>query len=121
YVPTLGRFLGIDALADLMPTMSPMAYAYNNPILFYDPLGLSGIPGCKECPAGVVMEEVTITAPNMSTPDSFSMLNNLSWNSNPVYRNIGVQFDKGNFEYLNRAFNQPFIHYGEGLGGETEW
>lgn len=22
---------------------------------------------------------------------------------------------------MNRAFNQPFIHYGEGLGGETEW
>jgi RHS repeat-associated protein len=40
YDPQIGRFLQIDPLALVIEDWSPYAYAYNNPILFNDPLGL---------------------------------------------------------------------------------
>lgn len=122
YDPALGRFFGIDALSDLMPSISPMAFAYNNPVFFNDPLGLAGVPGCDEC-EGTPLPEIVITASKIEKPatDYSSLLNSLSQSSNPIYRNIGLQYEKGNHDYLNQAFNQTSIHYGEGLGGQTAW
>jgi len=40
YDPALGRFTGIDALADAMTGINPYSYSFNNPINFNDPLGL---------------------------------------------------------------------------------
>jgi len=121
YDPVLGRFWGIDALSDLMPAISPMAYAYNNPLLFFDPTGLTGgIPGCPDC-KGINVGEVTITAPRLLEQDYSAMFYDLANHSNPVYRNIGVQFERGNYDYLSHAFNQRAISYGEGIGYETEF
>jgi RHS repeat-associated protein len=40
YDPQLGRFQTIDILAEWALDISPYVFAYNNPILFNDPLGL---------------------------------------------------------------------------------
>src|SRR5690606_12928483 len=112
YDPILGRFWGVDALSDLMPAISPMAYAYNNPLLFFDPLGLAGVPGCEECD-GIPMDEIEITAPRLPQQDNFWFFHGLSNMSNPLYRNIGVQFERGNYDYLSHAFSQRAISYGE--------
>ncbi|MEP1781521.1 RHS repeat-associated core domain-containing protein, partial [Reichenbachiella sp.] len=40
YDPSLGRFHGEDALADLMPGITPSHFGYNNPIMTNDPTGL---------------------------------------------------------------------------------
>jgi RHS repeat-associated protein len=40
YDPQIGRFHQIDMLADISDCWSPYAFAYNNPILLNDPLGL---------------------------------------------------------------------------------
>src|SRR5690554_508726 len=40
YDGALGRFFGIDLLADLFTSHSPYHFAYNNPITFMDPTGL---------------------------------------------------------------------------------
>ena len=42
YDPAVGRFLGVDPLADLFPSQSSYLYAYNNPIRFIDVDGLYG-------------------------------------------------------------------------------
>ena len=44
YDPALGRFKGIDALADEMPGINPYQYSYNNPVMFNDPSGLIVLP-----------------------------------------------------------------------------
>lgn len=41
YDPQLGRFMQLDPLADFMPGINPYQYAFNNPILYNDPFGLS--------------------------------------------------------------------------------
>ncbi len=42
YDPQLGRFWQVDLLADISEDQSPYSFAYNNPILLNDPLGLIG-------------------------------------------------------------------------------
>ncbi len=51
YDPQLGRFHQIDPLADLFTGINPYQFAYNNPMLFNDPLGLMGESSdpCKPC------------------------------------------------------------------------
>jgi RHS repeat-associated protein len=41
YVPSLGRFMGADALASISAASSPFAFASNNPVNFIDPTGLT--------------------------------------------------------------------------------
>ncbi|MEP2510075.1 MAG: DUF6443 domain-containing protein [Reichenbachiella sp.] len=48
YDPSLGRFHGVDALADLYTGVSPSQFAGNNPIKYNDPTGLTTAPGDPE-------------------------------------------------------------------------
>jgi hypothetical protein len=45
YDAQLGRFHGVDLLADMFPGITPMHFGYNNPVLFNDPSGLIGDRG----------------------------------------------------------------------------
>ncbi|MEO9966251.1 MAG: hypothetical protein ABJF11_10705, partial [Reichenbachiella sp.] len=48
YDPSLGRFHGVDALAELNITVGPSSFAHNNPISFNDPTGLDDNDGDEE-------------------------------------------------------------------------
>ncbi|MCC5943632.1 MAG: hypothetical protein JJT94_01755, partial [Bernardetiaceae bacterium] len=53
YDPQLGRFWGVDALADYFASITSYQYAYNNPIGFNDPTGLAAEePGAPITAAG---------------------------------------------------------------------
>jgi RHS repeat-associated protein len=73
YDKQLGIFWQTDELADMFSDVSPYQYAYNNPINYNDPTGLSAAPAPKpqpilgdECPQcdqfATVLKEVTVTA-----------------------------------------------------------
>jgi RHS repeat-associated protein len=40
YDPAIGRWLQVDPLAEIMPSMTPYRFGFNNPVLWSDPLGL---------------------------------------------------------------------------------
>lgn len=48
YDPSLGRFHGVDALAELYPGITPSHFGANNPVNFNDPTGLETQPGDPE-------------------------------------------------------------------------
>ena len=41
YDPVVGRFTGVDPLAEMMPSYSPYAYTFNNPMIHTDPTGMA--------------------------------------------------------------------------------
>ena len=45
YDKTVGRWWGVDPMADMMPDWSPYNYVFNNPVQFIDPFGLSPTTG----------------------------------------------------------------------------
>ncbi|MEO9964791.1 MAG: RHS repeat-associated core domain-containing protein [Reichenbachiella sp.] len=45
YDPSLGRFHGVDALAEWNMTVGPGSFAHNNPIMYNDPTGLDDNDG----------------------------------------------------------------------------
>lgn len=49
YDPTLGRFMQIDPLADFLPGVNPYQFAFNNPVFFNDPFGLTPECDTPEC------------------------------------------------------------------------
>ena len=55
YDPAIGRFNGMDRLAELVPNMSPYRFAFNNPVYWSDPTGLlesnrENLEKCPTCP-----------------------------------------------------------------------
>jgi len=115
--PTLGRFWGIDALADMFTGISPMAFGYNNPLKFNDPTGLNPCENddCEDTEP-TVLPAITVTASRLpsSTPNYSSLLSQLSGSSNPIYRYLGRNYEKGNYGAIDRAFSNKSIHYSYG-------
>ncbi len=40
YDPAIGRFLGVDAMRGMYPTINPYHYTLNNPVIYTDPTGM---------------------------------------------------------------------------------
>ena len=76
YDPQIGRFMQVDPLADWLANQSPYSFAYNNPILFNDPLGLTpdstGRPLSTTPANAVVLEEIVITSRSVEKPKMYS-------------------------------------------------
>lgn len=115
--PALGRFWGIDALADMFTGISPMAFGYNNPLKFNDPTGLNPCENddCEDTEP-TVLPAITVTASRLpsSQPNYSSLLSQLSGSSNPIYRYLGRNYDRGNYGAIDRAFSNKSIHYSYG-------
>lgn len=64
YMPDIGRWTGLDVLADNYYDYSPYNYALNNPLIFIDPDGreVDDCPGCKERVVGKPEQQVSITS-----------------------------------------------------------
>lgn len=77
YDASLGRFMTIDPLAELVEQLdkSPYTFAWNNPIFYNDPLGL-----CPDCPDNAEQGD-TYTIDN----GSVYVFNNGEWERQTVY------------------------------------
>jgi hypothetical protein len=59
YDPQIGRFHQVDPLADITDDWSPYSFAFNNPVSFNDPFGLTSdtsVPGVPLMPEVIVTE-----------------------------------------------------------------
>jgi len=63
YDNALGRFHNIDAMTEIMPSLSPYRFAFNNPVIWKDPTGLSEE---SELPV-IALKEVVVRAKARST------------------------------------------------------
>ncbi|SHN22755.1 RHS repeat-associated core domain-containing protein [Cyclobacterium lianum] len=89
YDPALGRFWGMDKLSDMYTSISPMAFGFNNPLLFSDPTGLYG--DCKGCPEFQLPAVTVSSMPDRSSRMQLeSQLQLMRQSRNPVYRNLGM-------------------------------
>ncbi|MEM8940144.1 MAG: hypothetical protein AAGC64_12430, partial [Bacteroidota bacterium] len=103
---------GIDALADMFPTISPMAFSYNSPLKFNDPLGLNPCPdgNCDDVIPTNTSVEVVVTA--QRSKKSFSVnYNLLLFSSNPIHRAIGRVRKDHNRNFMSHVVHNKIIHY----------
>lgn len=71
YDAALGRFVGIDPFADIIPNYNPYHYVYNNPIVFTDPTGMLpkynwGTGNYEDDNGNVISYEETLAAHGIS-------------------------------------------------------
>ncbi|WP_339835844.1 DUF6443 domain-containing protein [uncultured Flavobacterium sp.] len=64
YDNALGRFHSMDKMTDILPSLSPYRFAFNNPVKWNDPSGLleSGDPDSEEPAFGFVGRVIVLTA-----------------------------------------------------------
>jgi hypothetical protein len=105
YDKKLGRFQGIDKLADLFPSITPMIYSYNNPIKFRDPLGLAGKDSVT------VLQEVEVTATRL--PSYSELYASYLYSSSPVKRVLGREYKRKGMEGVQRLwYTNRTLHFG---------
>lgn len=115
YDPTLGRFQGVDKLADMFTSVSPMIYGFNNPVKFKDPTGLNGesgdCPDGKPCYIELPVHEITSTR----MPDYTTLLRELQESSDPLTRVIGNHgLNHGIFSVKDFVGRGRKLHYSDG-------
>jgi hypothetical protein len=89
YDNALGRFHNIDKMTDIMPSLSPYRFAFNNPVLWGDPTGLLESGGGEKAVNDknlIKLKEVEIVATRKSSvqrPASFnySLVSLSDWRS----------------------------------------
>ncbi|HEV2483297.1 MAG TPA: DUF6443 domain-containing protein [Puia sp.] len=140
YDPQLGRFCQIDPIGELFQDVTPYSFAFNNPVLYNDPLGLdpeatnndagSGKPKPRPKPKPKPKVDVlpsvvvvgykpkgkchTCDVPDITAkkPDKPTPLKFMYW---PDYTQKDVErWEEDHYLYLDRLqLNQPFIQGGE--------
>ena len=96
YDPQLGRFHGVDALAAMMPGITPYQYGFNNPVMLNDPSGLapSGDPGNSWAWFDQASEDhKKVVSQRENRRNGFS-INNFKGSNN---RQSGANASQGNF------------------------
>jgi RHS repeat-associated protein len=124
---TLGRFMQIDPMADILSSVTPYNFGYNNPIMFNDPSGLMG----QGCPTGDCDEdyyndgevrdlgEVVVTASKPKGGNNSSLhfddfLNDLKWSDNSVKRGLWAQYNQNGVQGLSNVLSQPkSLHFSQ--------
>ena len=84
YDPAIGRFNVIDVMTDIMPSLSPYRFAFNNPILWNDPSGM--LEGTDpETDPTIILKEVVVTGKSkkesLATRPANFTYNLIDWSS----------------------------------------
>lgn len=115
YDNAIGRFHNIDKMTDIMPSLSPYRFAFNNPVLWGDPTGLLESGGGDDEEYFLQGQEVVITPDSVaSEPASFNYSLIPSHIMNDPRRPTLEQYNKHNGtnyqsfkEYYNAEYYQP--------------
>jgi len=112
YDPNLGRFWGVDAMADMFTSVTPMNFGFNNPIKFNDPMGLAGEEGDDD-EKTIELPTHTVTATSLVKERDFSFIyQQLMDSHNPIKRNLGSVIKNEGIEKGQELFNRGRkLHY----------
>ena len=80
YDNAIGRFHNIDKMSDIMPSLSPYRFAFNNPVLWSDPSGLIEQEGGDDDVAYTQhLREVVVTAKSRNPEPASFTYNLINW------------------------------------------
>ncbi|MFY7743363.1 MAG: RHS repeat domain-containing protein [Flavobacterium sp.] len=120
YDNAIGRFHNIDAMADIMPSLSPYRFAFNNPVIWKDPTGLLEKNGDPNKTPHWDLDEVVVSAKartseyaNMPASFTYHLLDGKDINRNYIGSLDDYNRDFGTNYYGSRALDQWYYknHY----------
>ncbi len=117
----LGRFVQADKLVDLFTGITPYVYAYNNPIKFNDPTGLFGDPDPEEIPCPNCEKLAEENAVRANRVGSGISMWDLASSHNPIYRNIGLHYQRGDRNYVSRSLHGQANISAGGVAPQSRW
>ncbi len=116
YDNALGRFSGMDRLAELSYSMTPYRFAYNNPVYWTDPTGLfenTDLAHCPTCP------NIPAFQPLIDDPN-----NEYVYDSETNTATLVIQLEEVTVEGSQNSSNSSpwfYNHEGFGLWGSNRW
>ena len=106
YDNALGRFHNIDAMTEVMPSLSPYRFAFNNPVIWKDPSGLSETSDVVE--EHWDLDEVVVTA---KARKSYHNTRPADFGTYHLAKGLNTERFKGTLQQYNKTFGTDFKNY----------
>ncbi len=115
YNAQIGRFQGIDLLAELTPSITPMQFGANNPISFNDPTGLIVLAAKQAVLSGAMSGIFGSAFPNLDVTETpSSEISYSGGGSSSLGGSYGSSYGSGYSGYYGGGYSGGVLHGGGG-------
>lgn len=106
YDNAIGRFYNIDVMTEIMPSLSPYRFGFNNPVIWKDPTGLLEDSTTDPRIETIHLNEVVVSANRRNNDRTYTRPSDFGrWG---LANNLNLKRHPGNLNDYNKMYNTDF-------------